>query len=325
MKAHNLLIAVVLLGGCKGGNDYAAMAKAANAARADGGNEDLLPVPANATLLAHSQNHPRGLQLVGNTVYWLNAGGRTVGKKGVFSASSSGGGNVTTLMASDADVMAMGADATHAYFLAPREGRVFKVANNGGIPEELAATTDISRGLVIDEANVYWAENAGIYRVPKAGGKPALVTEAGIPDVLQVDESHVYWYSTLAGVISRAPKKGGAASKVHADDKHTLHMFLVDGPDVFVSYGANEKMVIEKVPKGGGTPVKIAEGQIPGADFAADANFVYWITEDDIFKVPRNGGPVSKVVAKIAHGKDIAVDGQYVYWADRTRVNRMPK
>jgi hypothetical protein len=315
---------VVVVSGCKGGNDYAAMARAANAAHADAGNPDQSPAPPNATLLAHTQNAPRGLQVQGNTVFWLNQGGRAVGQKGVFGVALNGG-PVTTITSGAPDIMAMAADNDSVYWLAPREGKIMKAARSGGAATELASTTGISRGLVIDDNDVFWAENGAIYRVPKAGGKAVQVAEAGIPDGLQVDESSVYWYSTLTGQVYRAAKKGGKAAKVHEDDKHTLHMFFVDGPDLFVSFGADEKMVIQRVPKGGGAATTIIEGQKPGFDFAVDAQNLYWITEDDIRKVPRSGGAMTKVVDKLEHGKDVAVDGANVYWADRTRIQKMPK
>jgi hypothetical protein len=319
-----LLLVLAVLGGCKGGNDYAAMARQANAARADAGNPDALPAPPNATLLAAGQNAPRALQVIGGSVFWLNQGGRAVGVKGVFSVPG-GGGKFTTHAPADFDIMSMGADDTAVYWLAPREGKIFKAPLGGGAPVELAPTSGISRGLVIDENDVFWAENAGVFAVPKAGGKVRTVSEAGIPDGLALDGTHVYWYSSLAGVVSRAPKKGGTGTKVHADDQHTLHTFFVDGNDLFVSFGANDKMVIQRIPKAGGAAVTVVEGQKPGTDFASDGAHLYWITEDEIFKVPRNGGTVSKVVEKLQHGRDVAVDGQYVYWADRTRIQRMPK
>lgn len=323
MRTLGLLL-LLGLSGCKGGNDYMAMARQANAARADAGNSDLLPAPANATLLAKVQNAPRALQVSGDQVFWLNQGGRSVGEKGVFGVARNGGPTVT-VTSGPADVMAIGIDASAVYWLAPREGKIMTAPRGGGPAKELAPTTGISRGLVIDDNDVFWAENGGIFAVPKAGGKVRTVAEAGIPDGLTIDESHLYWYSTLSGMVFRAPKKGGTAAKVHEDDKHTLHTFFVDGPDLFVSFGANEKMVIQRIPKGGGTAVNVIEGQIPGADFAVDGSNVYWITEDHIFKVPRGGGSATKVVEKLEHGKDVVVDDQYVYWADRTRIQRLPK
>lgn len=319
-----LLLVLMAVGGCKGGNDYMKMARQANAQRADAGNEDLQPAPANATLLAAAQNAPRSLQIVGDSVLWLNWGGRAVGAKGVFSAPK-GGGKVVTITSGDADVMAVAADDTSVYWLAPREGFIFKAPRGGGAAEQLAETTGISRGMVADATDIFWAENGGIYRVPKAGGKAALVAEAAIPDNLVVDDTHVYWYSTLAGVVSRAPKKGGAQAKVYANDQNTLHTFFVDGPDLFVSFGHENAMVIQRIPKSGGAPAVVVDGQMPAADFALDGSHVYWMTEDDIFKVPRSGGKATKVVEKLQHGRDLAVDDQFVYWADRTRVQRLPK
>jgi len=162
--------------------------------------------------------------------------------------------------------------------------------------------------------------------VPKGGGKAAVVASATIPDFLVADSSNVYWYSTISGVLSKAGKKGGGSGiKVHADDQHTLHTFFIDGNDLFVSYGSEKQMTIQRLPKTGGKPVPIVEGQDPANGFAIDAQNVYWSTDDTIFKVPRNGGSATKVVDKCEHAHDIAVDSQYIYWTDRTRVQRMPK
>ncbi len=314
---------MVLLAGCKGGNDYASMAKQANSARGDAGGSEVSPAPKEATLLGSGNNSPSHLQLEGETLSWLNEGGR-VGPVGLFKTSKAGGPAVSVLP--EPELAAMASDANAIYWLAPHTGKIGKVSKGGGAPEVLAETTSILRGLAIDDTDVFWAENEAIMRVPKAGGKATPVIVVGLPDFLQVDGTHVYWYSTISGVIQRAPKKGGAASKVYADDQHTFHTIFVDGPDLFLSFGAEKKGVLQRLPKAGGKPVTLCEDQDPGTDFAVDANNVYWITEDDIFKVPRSGGAVTKVVAKLEHGRDLVVDDRFVYWADRSgRIQKMPK
>ena len=319
-----LLILCALLGACKGGNNYASMAKSANAARSDAGSTEVMPAPPGATLLGSGQNAPRGIQVEGDSVFWFNEGGRAVGTPGLFKLPR-GGGPVVALMPG-ADLMAMAADATSVYWLAPRAGKVGKVPRGGGAPEVLAETTSIVRGMVIDDTDIFWAEDEAVYRVSKAGGKVQTVVAAGLPDYLAIDGTHVYWYSILAGVIYRAPKKGGAAAKVYADDQHTFHTFFVDGPDLFVTFGSEKKLQIQRLPKSGGKPVTVVEGQDPGPAFAIDGTHVYWITEDDLFKVPRAGGSATKLVAKLEHGRDLTVDDQFVYWLDRSgRVQKMPK
>jgi hypothetical protein len=318
-----LLPVVLVLCACKGGNDYASMAKKANAERGKPDDSEVKPAPANATLLSSGQNAPSHLQLEGDSVVWLNEGGR-MGKPGLFKVGR--GGGPTTAVLEKAEIATMSADGTSLYFLAPHEGKIQKVARGGGAPETLAETTSILRGLVIDDTDVIWAENEAIMRIPKAGGKPSPVVVVGIPDYLALDGNFVYWYSNIAGVISKAPKKAGGASKVYADDQHTLHTFFIDGNDLFVSFGAENKMVIQRLPKTGGKPVTLIDGQEPANDFAIDGSNIYWITEDNIFKVPRTGGAATKVVEKLEHGRDVVVDDQFVYWSDRSgRIEKMAK
>jgi len=315
-----LLLMLVVLCGCRGANDY--LAKIPKVP--DAGNEDLMPAPPNATLLATSQNAPRALQVVGDSVVWLNQGGRPVGEKGVFSVSGPGA-PVKAHATGGTDILAVAADSTAVYWLAPREGKIYKQARGGGEVQTVAETEGLTRAMVIDDTDVYWAENEAIYRVPKAGGKVQTVSPAGLPDVLAVDEAFVYWYSSVQGVLNRVPKKGGARAKVHADDQHTLHTFFIDGNDLFVTYGSESAMVIQRLPKAGGAAVTVADKLQAGTDFAIDGSNIYWITEDDIWKVPRSGGSATKAVEKLRHGTDVAVDDRYIYWADRTRIQRVAK
>jgi hypothetical protein len=224
------------------------------------------------------------------------------------------------------DVMAIAADAEAVYWLEPREGRVMKKPRGGGEETKLADSVGISRGLFLDADTVYWAENEAIYAVPKAGGKSRTVSPADIPDLFAVDDAYVYWYSSISGNLSRAPKKGASKpQKVYTDKDHTLHTLLIDGNEMFVAFGAEGRMTVQRIPKGGGAPVTVVEGQQSPLDFAIDADHLYWITEDDVLKAPRAGGAVTTIVKKLWFGTSLAVDGQYVYWTDKSRIQRMPK
>ncbi len=318
-----MAVLLAALPACKGGNDYSAMAKAANKARADGGNPAAMPAPAKATLLSSGHNGPRLLKVEGDSLFWLNEGGR-MGPVGLFKVGL-GGGPTTTLM-EQPELSAVAADGSDVFFLAPRAGKLGKVPRGGGLPTIIAELEGTIRGMVIDDTDVYWAEDEGIHSVPKAGGKPKSVVATSLPDFMAVDATNVYWYSMISGVIQRAPKKGGAAVKVHADDKHTLHTFFVDGNDLYVSYGAEGAMQIDRLPKTGGAPTTVVDKQDPANGFAIDANNIYWITDDTIFKVPRSGGSATKVVEKLEHGRDVAVDSSFVYWTDTSgRIQKMPK
>lgn len=316
-----LLLALVGLAGCKSEKDY--LSKLAKVP--DAGPADLRPYPPQATLLVAEQNGPRNIEVVSGQVFWMNGGGRPTGDLGVFGMADSGG-PVKAFMSGNGDLMAIAVDADAVYWLEPREGRVMKKPRGGGDETKLADSNGISRGLFLDADTVYWAENEAIFAVPKAGGKSRIVSPTDIPDLFGVDDGFVYWYSSISGNLSRAPKKGAPKpQKIYTDKDHTLHTLIVDGNDLFVAFGAEGRMTIQRLPKTGGTPVTVVDGQQSPHDFAIDADSIYWITEDDVWKVPRGGGTATKVVEKLWFGTSLAVDGQYVYWTDKSRIQRMPK
>lgn len=183
------------------------------------------------------------------------------------------------------------------------------------------------RTLALDDTTVYWAEDDGLFAVPKAGGKSQQVVKgAGLADYLVADAATLYWYSSVSGKVYKAPKKGGAPAVLYADEQHTLNNFFLDGGELHFSFGSNGKMELNRLPKGSNKPVQVFGGQEPASDFATDGTSIYWVTEDNILKVPRAGGTPTVVVAKGDRMRNLAVDESSVYWTDRGgRVQKMPK
>lgn len=142
----------------------------------------------------------------------------------------------------------------------------------------------------------------------------------------QVDDAYVYFYSVMAGKLARAPKKGGPAKVVVAEDRATLHAFFVDAANVYWTFGSEKKMEIDRQPKSGGKPTQVVTGQDPPMDIEQDATHIYWTTGDAIFKVAKTGGAVTPVVEKVDRALSLAVDASFVYWSDRIgRVQKAPK
>jgi len=315
--------ACVALSACKGGDRYAALAKKANAARADAG-EEVKPAPADATMIAHHQNGPRKIVVDSDSLFWLNDGSRGEGKPGIMKAPK-GGGEVKAFVEGEG-IMDFTADASNIYFLAPRAGKIFKAAKSGGEPTVIAQSAGIMRGVIADDTDVFWAENEAIFKISKNGGKEQMVVkEIVAPDYLTVDETSLYWYSSLSGIVMKAPKKGGGTAKVYANDKHTLHTIFISGPDLFVTFGSTGKGEIWKMGKSGGA-VNLAKGVEPGSDYAVDSSNIYWATEDALYKMPRGGGTPAVMVPKTDRARNLTVDDASVYWTDRGgRVQKMAK
>lgn len=325
MNWPTVWLAVLAVCACKGQDRYAQMAKKANAARADAG-EEVRPAPAQATLLAHHQNGPRQLLVDADFVYWLCDGTRGEGAPGIMKTPKSGG--AVTALVNGPGIFAFALDSTDVFFVAPRAGKVLKVPKSGGEPVALADTSGMMRGVAVDADFVYWPENEAIFRVPKAGGKvETVVKEIISPDYLTVDDAHAYWYSSLSGNVLRAPKNGkGGAAKVYSNDKNTLHTIFIEGGDLFFTFGSAGKTEVHRMPSRGGGAVRLGEGLEPGSDYVADAKSVYWASEDALYKLPRSGGQATELVSKTDRARNLAVDATSVYWTDRGgRVQKLPK
>ena len=61
----------------------------------------------------------------------------------------------------------------------------------------------------VDDSYFYWSEemtpSVGLFKIPKSGGTPILVTTDGVIEALAVDSTAIY-YSTDNGDIKRIPK-----------------------------------------------------------------------------------------------------------------------
>lgn len=79
------------------------------------------------------------------------------------------------------------------------------------------------------------------------------------------------------------------------------------------------------LPKGGGAPDTVVDGQQSPFGFALGADSIYWTAEDDVLKALRSGGAATRLVEELWYGTSLAADGQYLSWTDTSRIQRMPK
>jgi hypothetical protein len=111
-------------------------------------------------------------------------------------------GPLTTLNANVALNGALGADSANVFFRATDTLDV--VGKGGGNPVHLTAAPPIG-GLVVDESFVYFYDNGGIARLPKAGGPTAVVVTGSATHTIAMDAKNLYW-NDLSGTIMRAAK-----------------------------------------------------------------------------------------------------------------------
>jgi hypothetical protein len=225
-------------------------------------------------------------------------------------------------------------DDENVYFF-DFETRLSKVAKSGGAPATLArldSSLPISGvEFDLDATSVYYFEGPVLTKVSKDGGVPTetYTHPQGVrtslldgDDVIFVGGSGVP--STDTPTLFRIPKEGGGIATRIADltgDPKLFEMvqqLAMDGSNLVyrsVTHPAGTMTfdsAIYSVPKTGGTPIKIADGQA----FAAQGGTVYFADSSTIKKVPVSGGtPVDMNVGSGSSGVDaIALDETTMYW-----------
>jgi hypothetical protein len=207
-----------------------------------------------------------------------------------------------------------------------QDGVVMEVAKSGGTPIALATKQYGQASLAVDDANVYWTtcgKERGVLKVSKEGGTPALiVTEQECPRSIGLDASNIYWIS--GDTIKKADKRGGTAQTIAPSGGSAL---AVDQSLVYsirteqtsrTTYRscADERSVLLKVSKDGGTPTRLAElsGYAPDR-IAMDESSIYWANDcsDGIRRIPKSGGDPTTVIANIV-ARHVVVDVTGVYW-----------
>lgn len=208
------------------------------------------------------------------------------------------GGGKPTVLAQAVAPTQLAVDQTHVYFVtfARKEpgGTVARVARGGGPAEILASGHLGLDNLAIDERDVYFRSNSGIYRVPKSGGSSqSLWTRTQSQNALRVaiDATHVY--------------------------------FLLEAP-------GSGKYSIARISKGGGVPEAIGPVANANARLALSDSHVYFfrqasLTQDLLAKVAKTGGEPETVDGSGHSSGYLSVAGGDVYFTDINTVYRVAK
>lgn len=220
-----------------------------------------------------------------------------VGKDGAGQATLYAGGRIGA--ADEDDVIAVTGIGNAAAF------GLVRVPLHGGAPVTLVSNVSVIGAVAMDRTHVYWTTSGdvgdcfssdcprpvgAIFSVPRAGGDVVtLASGAFAPAFLQLDDHDVYWASPTPGNV----------------------------PDAGTSIG--------RVPKSGGSPVRIAA--LPDAfidDLKSDATTLYWSQaslEDDappaVMRVGKSGGtPATVTTLETRSPGAIGLDGASVWWLD---------
>jgi hypothetical protein len=231
--------------------------------------------------LANGLSQPGSLAVDDDTVYFVEYAT-------ALSRIPKAGGSPVVLAQGPIDALAV--DKTHVYFTST-EG-VSRVEKAGGAMPELLAEASGASSIVLDDTTVYVTiagDSAGpkgvIGSVPKAGGELKVVAQDApfelryLSQELAVDDTNVYWVSTGAGKLMKAPKAGGAPAVLLEGLAKPASITLDGSYLYFTTVGLEDfsGRSVGKVSIDGGEPIDIAIGKYTSAfAIAVDDTYAYW-------------------------------------------------
>jgi hypothetical protein len=193
---------------------------------------------------------------------------------------------------------------------------------------------NVSRGVVVDNENIYWAseyQDAVLMR-PKAGGAVtpfALGATAGIPQSVATDgKGNVFWttwHGGFASASSPVPALGKRASGSTSASTFQESRGEADGA-FWVTSDATQvywlagrgSLELRAAPTSGGKHVVLATGVEQAYRLTTDGDHVWGVSNDFVWKVPKKGGDRVNVATAKA-GRDlraVAVSDDAIYFSD---------
>lgn len=168
----------------------------------------------------------------------------------------------------------------------------------GGEAKKLTPTYPGTSGLSIDDSFVYWMTGDGIKRTPKAGGDVTEVyhNSAKTPSLgLAQDADNFYFMqmnSNGYSVLMKLSKKSGEVTKLAPSINHVFE-FIIDVTNVYYfdeipGTGSFGPIALKKVPKAGGDPVTLDQGQAGWVKYlAVDSKQIYFTDIANVYALSK--------------------------------------
>jgi hypothetical protein len=241
-------------------------------------------------------------------VYFIESGERNDGEP-IWAGRDDGerilavpkrGGVVRVLASRRSSPSSLAVDAEYAYWVdgGPHDEeysgglQVLRVPKAGGrsvVIASMAESAPENTDIVVDDEVVYWIDDQGLFRVPKAGGRPKLLWRGEEEDISGHPE---YWGGEVLRGLDR-----------------DLYVVTTVG-------------TIETIPKEGGHAVQLVDqfedgGEISG--LAVERWKLYWTSFEVVRRAGIDGGNRTKLASSTELQGPIIVDKTHVYWIDAGR------
>lgn len=190
-----------------------------------------------------------------------------------------------------------------------------------------------TRGVVVDDAFVYWASEAGdaVLARPKAGGPITSLhlPDTGTPQTLTTDGKGSVFWSTwwggmgspsrpIASIATWSAATGAPKAFQMGAGKADGALWVTSDADTLYWIAGHDPAELRAAPTKGGSTKVLATGIANAYQLKTDATHVWGVDNDAIWRVSKGGGAVEKVV-KAAPGRYLyrfAVTDDALFYAD---------
>lgn len=190
-----------------------------------------------------------------------------------------------------------------------------------------------ARGLAVDEGFVYTASNAGVVRVPRAGGAVETLTAGESPVALAADDASLYVFSShavgaadpqgkvMSGLALFALPRAGGSARILVEGAYGTAM-ASDGNTLYWAAASG----VQRLALAGGasTTTSLGHARVEGLALGRDAVFLA-VSElgasggpavGSVRHMAKAGGEVAMIVDGLDHVTSIALDEDRVYFTD---------
>lgn len=276
------------------------------------------PAPASASapapaptlhVLATGQSHPRGVAVASGFVWF------TAFEDGALKRVPLAGGAVETRATDLEDAQPIDVDDAFVYVGMNRaRGDVLRVPQSGGKPTKLAEEQDHVLAVAVVGDRVWFTTSNAVKSVPKVGGKTTTIADgvSGAND-LAADDRDVFYPVYNGGVLSAAPRAGGAPRVVLKDLAFPTAV-VVRGGRVYVAC-TGDGTIRSVAPDGTGARVVASGLSYPMRMTADDTHLLVTTAGGTVARIARDGGQVTTVATGQNQPEGIAIAGDRVIWA----------
>ena len=283
-------------------------------------------------VVASDQDHPFGIGVDGDHVYWSNRGSRQImraprkgGDAQQIAASTSGAVEFVPghLVVQPAVVAWTNEEAGQngGYALLAWSKAAM------GDPSSFAGSSPDGNGGLAAAGDTFYFGNWGLkaIRTAQLGQEnvETIATEQEAPGRIAVDETHVYWtleVTAPGGGVLRMARQPGATPESLSRGVGEAWGIALDDEFVYVTSVTQ----VLRIPKVGGPALELANGQIGPTGIAVDDARVFWTSTGAqdaaagaVLSVAKDGGEDPVVIASgQASPFMIAVDDEQIYWTN---------